>query len=65
MPLVSNECKPFEFPPEVKVPLAILGAEHDKMSPPELLKQFDEVLNAKSEVRIFPPWIGFSCFHLA
>ncbi|KAL5541699.1 hypothetical protein UlMin_009409 [Ulmus minor] len=38
---------------EVKVPLAILGAEHDKMSPPELLKQFDEVLNAKSEINCF------------
>ncbi|KAB1214183.1 hypothetical protein CJ030_MR5G027202 [Morella rubra] len=42
----------------VKVPIAILGAEIDKLSPPELLKQFEEVLTAKSEVdgyaKIFP-----------
>lgn len=40
----------------VKVPLSILGAEIDKMSPPELLKQFEAALNAKSEVRnsIYP-----------
>jgi len=35
----------------VKVPIAVLGAEIDQMSPPELLKQFEEVLSAKSEVR--------------
>jgi len=34
----------------VKVPIAILGAEIDKLSPPELLKQYEEVLTAKSEV---------------
>lgn len=43
---------------DVKVPLAVLGAEIDHMSPPELLKQFEEVLNAKPEVesyvKIFP-----------
>ncbi|MBA0681434.1 hypothetical protein Goari_023236, partial [Gossypium aridum] len=41
----------------VKVPIAILGAEHDHMSPPELLKQFDEILKASevdSFVKIFP-----------
>ncbi|XP_030536071.1 endo-1,3;1,4-beta-D-glucanase-like [Rhodamnia argentea] len=42
----------------VKVPIAVLGAEMDHMSPPELLKQFEEVLAAKSEVdgfvKIFP-----------
>ncbi|XVF28940.1 hypothetical protein REPUB_Repub15cG0076200 [Reevesia pubescens] len=42
----------------VKVPISILGAEIDKMSPPELLKQFDEILSAKPEVdsfvKIFP-----------
>nr|POE61658.1 hypothetical protein CFP56_51327 [Quercus suber] len=42
----------------VKVPIAILGAEIDRHSPPELLKQFEEVLAAKSEVngfvKIFP-----------
>ncbi|KAF8401626.1 hypothetical protein HHK36_012572 [Tetracentron sinense] len=39
-------------------PIAILGAEFDNLSPPELLKQFEEVLSAKSEVdsyvKIFP-----------
>ncbi|KAJ4824524.1 hypothetical protein Tsubulata_017122 [Turnera subulata] len=43
---------------EVKAPIAILGAEIDQMSPPELVKQFEEVLAAKSEVdsyvKIFP-----------
>ncbi|MBA0737917.1 hypothetical protein Gogos_011334 [Gossypium gossypioides] len=41
----------------VKVPIAILGAEHDHISPPELLKQFDEILKASevdSFVKIFP-----------
>ncbi|XP_073104550.1 endo-1,3;1,4-beta-D-glucanase isoform X1 [Elaeis guineensis] len=42
----------------VKCHLAILGAEIDKMSPPELLKQFEEILSLKSEVnsyvKIFP-----------
>ncbi|XP_018826000.1 endo-1,3;1,4-beta-D-glucanase-like [Juglans regia] len=42
----------------VKVPTAVLGAEIDKYSPIELLKQFEEVLAAKSEVdgyvKIFP-----------
>ncbi|KAL6956154.1 carboxymethylenebutenolidase [Sarracenia purpurea var. burkii] len=42
----------------VKVPISVLGAEIDKISPPELLKQFDKALNAKSEVdsfvKIFP-----------
>ncbi|EXB95846.1 hypothetical protein L484_010045 [Morus notabilis] len=43
---------------EVKVPIAILGAEIDQVSPPELVKQFEEVLSAKAEidsfVKIFP-----------
>ncbi|KAL5796773.1 hypothetical protein ACOSQ2_001593 [Xanthoceras sorbifolium] len=43
---------------EVKAPIAVLGAEIDKISPPELLKQFEEVLSARSEVngyvKIFP-----------
>ena len=42
----------------VKVPISILGAEIDQMSPPELVKQFEEALTAKSEikshVKIFP-----------
>lgn len=43
---------------ELKAPIAILGAEIDKISPPELLKQFEEVLSSKREingyVKIFP-----------
>ncbi|KAG6766492.1 hypothetical protein POTOM_030578 [Populus tomentosa] len=43
---------------EFKVPISILGAEIDQMSPPALLKQFEEVLASKSEVdsfvKIFP-----------
>ncbi|KAH9765334.1 DLH domain-containing protein [Citrus sinensis] len=42
----------------VEVPTAVLGAEFDQISPPDLLKQFEEVLTAKSEVdgyvKIFP-----------
>ncbi|GKV19520.1 hypothetical protein SLEP1_g29766 [Rubroshorea leprosula] len=42
----------------VNAPTAVLGAEIDQMSPPELLKKFEEVLNAKPEVdgyvKIFP-----------
>ncbi|KAG8480917.1 hypothetical protein CXB51_025724 [Gossypium anomalum] len=41
----------------VKVPIAILGAEIDNLSPPELVKQFDEILKASevdSFVKIFP-----------
>uniref|UniRef100_A0A0E0L287 Dienelactone hydrolase domain-containing protein n=1 Tax=Oryza punctata TaxID=4537 RepID=A0A0E0L287_ORYPU len=43
---------------EVKCPIAILGAEIDRMSPPEVVKQFEQVLSSKSEighfVKIFP-----------
>ncbi|XP_022973692.1 endo-1,3;1,4-beta-D-glucanase [Cucurbita maxima] len=43
---------------EVKAHVAVLGAEIDHMSPPELLKQFEEALAAKPEVdgfvKIFP-----------
>lgn len=42
----------------VKVPIAILGAEVDQLSPPELVKQFEAALEAKPEVdhfvKIFP-----------
>ncbi|XP_052207708.1 endo-1,3;1,4-beta-D-glucanase-like [Diospyros lotus] len=42
----------------VKVPISVLGAEIDKMSPPELLNKFDSALNEKPEVdafvKIFP-----------
>ncbi|XP_049936574.1 endo-1,3;1,4-beta-D-glucanase-like isoform X2 [Nymphaea colorata] len=43
---------------EAKVPTAILGAEKDQSSPPDLIKRFEEVLSAKKEmnsfVKIFP-----------
>ncbi|WMV47466.1 hypothetical protein MTR67_040851 [Solanum verrucosum] len=38
---------------EVKVPIAILGAEIDQLSPPELVKQFEEILSSKPEVDRF------------
>ncbi|ESW22404.1 hypothetical protein PHAVU_005G151100 [Phaseolus vulgaris] len=42
----------------VNVPIAILGAQHDSLSPPTLLKQFKQVLKAKPEidsyVKVFP-----------
>ncbi|KAJ4954896.1 hypothetical protein NE237_011679 [Protea cynaroides] len=38
---------------EVKPPIAILGAEIDRASPPELLKEFEEVLSSKPEVSFF------------
>ncbi|XP_073307536.1 endo-1,3;1,4-beta-D-glucanase-like [Primulina huaijiensis] len=37
----------------VKVPLSILGAEIDQMSPPELVKQFETALKAKPEINCF------------
>ncbi|GMN46570.1 hypothetical protein TIFTF001_015751 [Ficus carica] len=43
---------------EVTVPITILGAEFDHLSPPELVKKFKEVLSAKPEidhvVKIYP-----------
>ncbi|TKY54061.1 Endo-1,3/1,4-beta-D-glucanase protein [Spatholobus suberectus] len=41
----------------VDIPIAILGAEIDKLSPPELVKQFEQVLTAK-------PGVVFSFFLL-
>lgn len=42
----------------VKIPISILGAEIDRYSSPELVKQFEMALNAKPEVdafvKIFP-----------
>lgn len=37
----------------VKAPLAILGAENDKISPPALVQQFEAILSAKPEVDSF------------
>lgn len=37
----------------VKAPLAILGAENDKTSPPALVQQFEAILSAKPEVDSF------------
>ncbi|KAF3457217.1 hypothetical protein FNV43_RR01874 [Rhamnella rubrinervis] len=43
---------------EVEVPISVLGAEVDHMAPPELVKQFEEALAAKSgldfHVKVFP-----------
>ncbi|KAL9377683.1 hypothetical protein Peur_029018 [Populus x canadensis] len=43
---------------EVKIPIAVLGAEIDHYSPPEQLKEFGEILSAKSQLasllKIFP-----------
>ncbi|KAH7679541.1 putative hydrolase related to dienelactone hydrolase protein [Dioscorea alata] len=43
---------------DVKSPIAILGAEFDHLSPPQLVKQFEEILSQNSEidsfVKIFP-----------
>ncbi|CAL9222040.1 unnamed protein product [Arabidopsis halleri] len=36
-----------------KAPIAILGAEIDQMSPPALLKQFEEILASKPEVNSY------------
>lgn len=36
--------------PEVRCPISVLGAEIDKISPPELVKQFEKVLLANSAV---------------
>ncbi|XAR54618.1 Lysozyme [Bertholletia excelsa] len=37
----------------VKVPISILAAEVDNISPPELIKQFEQALNAKPQVDSF------------
>ncbi|KAM3287436.1 hypothetical protein P3S67_020866 [Capsicum chacoense] len=38
---------------EVKATIAILAAEIDKISPPELIKQFEDILSSKFEVDKF------------
>uniref|UniRef100_A0A6N2LW49 Dienelactone hydrolase domain-containing protein n=1 Tax=Salix viminalis TaxID=40686 RepID=A0A6N2LW49_SALVM len=52
-PLTIDEIKG-----KVKIPIAVLGAEADHLSPPEQLKEFGEILSAKSQlaslVKIFP-----------
>lgn len=40
----------FHHLPGVKCPISILGAENDHISPPELLKQFEQALSLTSEV---------------
>ncbi|KAJ4894395.1 alpha/beta-Hydrolases superfamily protein [Raphanus sativus] len=37
----------------VKVPISVLGAEYDQVTPPELVKQFEDVLATKLEVKSF------------
>ncbi|XP_010488428.1 PREDICTED: endo-1,3;1,4-beta-D-glucanase-like [Camelina sativa] len=37
----------------VSIPIAVLGAEFDQVSPPELVRQFEDVLASKPEVKIF------------
>ncbi|KAJ4955904.1 hypothetical protein NE237_012687 [Protea cynaroides] len=39
---------------EVKVPIAVLGAEIDQISPPALVTQFEGVLSVEGYVKIFP-----------
>jgi len=45
----------------VDIPFSILGAEIDRLSPPELVKQFEEILSAKSAVRLI---FSFVCGYL-
>ncbi|GLT70977.1 hypothetical protein SLA2020_430230 [Shorea laevis] len=57
--IIDNEMMMLRFiVSDVKVPIAILGAEIDHASPPEQLKKFGEKLSVKSEfdsfVKIFP-----------
>lgn len=37
----------------VNVPIAVLGAEIDQVSPPELVRQFEDILASKPEVLCF------------
>lgn len=51
-----------EFSSAVEVPIVVLGAEIDQLSPPALVKQFEEVITAKPEVR--KPYCLFKCLSM-
>ncbi|CAA0383446.1 unnamed protein product [Arabidopsis thaliana] len=38
---------------EVNLPIAVLGAEIDQVSPPELVRQFEDILASKPQVKSF------------
>ncbi|CAH8261558.1 unnamed protein product [Arabidopsis lyrata] len=38
---------------DVNIPIAVLGAELDQVSPPELVRQFEDILASKPEVKSF------------
>lgn len=42
---------------EVNIPIAVLGAELDQVSPPELVRQFEDILASKPEVLGFAPFL--------
>lgn len=46
----------------VKVPVSVLGAEFDQVTPPELVTQFEDVLATKPEVLCSLLIVFFSIF---
>ncbi|KAJ0963022.1 hypothetical protein J5N97_028144 [Dioscorea zingiberensis] len=55
---------------DVKQPIAILGVENDEITPPTLVKQFQEILSKKHEINSFVKIIssvahGFSVWYKA